>query len=119
MIRNYHELGWTVAPSGVERLVVVLLRQVRVVRTLSPLRPSAQICPAWGANLHAGLGDFRARVSFRKTARVPQFCGLFVLIGIGPDKQCPMKLGRFPFNGRVRPPLQPFARRRSGRSRLL
>jgi hypothetical protein len=48
---------------------------------------------------NAGFGDFRARVSFRKTARVPQFCGLFVLIGIGPDKQCPMKLQRVPFNG--------------------
>jgi hypothetical protein len=45
------------------------------------------------------------RVSFRKTARVPQFCGLFVLVGIGPDKQCPMKLQRFPFNGRIRPPV--------------
>jgi hypothetical protein len=30
---------------------------------------------------------------------------LFVLIGIGPDKQCPMKLQRFPFNGCVRPPV--------------
>jgi hypothetical protein len=36
---------------------------------------------------YAGFGDFRARVSFRKTARVPQFCGLFVLIGTGRDKQ--------------------------------
>jgi hypothetical protein len=43
-------------------------------------------------------------VSFRTTGCVPQFCGLFVLIGIGPDKQCPMKFQRFPFNGRVRPP---------------
>jgi hypothetical protein len=44
------------------------------------------------------------RASFRKTARVPQFCGLFVLVGIGPDKQCPMRLQRLPFNARIRPP---------------
>src|ERR1700681_2857316 len=63
--------------------------------------------PDLGSQSTRGFGDFRACVSFRKTARVPQFCGLVVLIGIGPDKQFPMKLQRFPFNGRVRPPLQP------------
>jgi hypothetical protein len=43
---------------------------------------------------HAGFGGFCGLVSFRKTARVPQFCGLFVLIGIGYDKRCRTRVVR-------------------------
>jgi len=94
--------------------------QTGIRRRLQPFRASkkpqssAHLCPIRGANLHAGFGDFRICISFRKTARVPQFCGVFVLIGIGPDKQCPMKLQRVLFNGWVRP-VQPHASQ-SGRS---
>src|SRR5437867_2202354 len=49
-------------------------------RTVNPQVPGSS--PGRGANLHAGFGDFRARVSFRKTARVPQFCGLLVVIRV-------------------------------------
>ena len=64
-------------------------------RTVNPQVPGSS--PGRGANLHAGFGGFCGLVSFRKTDRVPQFCGLFVLIGIGPAKQCPVKLQCVPF----------------------
>jgi 2-methylisocitrate lyase-like PEP mutase family enzyme len=40
---------------------------------------------------NAGFGDFRVRVSFRKTARVLQFCGLFAVIQIRSGSQCPSR----------------------------
>ena len=45
------------------------------IGTVNPQVPGSS--PGRGATLHVGSGNFRDCVSFRKTADVPQFCGIF------------------------------------------